>query len=490
MNILKHIKALSVPRLGMDFSLATFKLLALQKTPHGYKVEAFAFLEEENNSQLTIEVKALKQQLFPTAKIVALAVPGQSALTRVLQTKSIYSDAQIIEQIEVEAERLLPFPLEEIYYDFARIPHGIAAREEVEVFLAAASRERVNDLLGSAKEFGLNVKAVELEQLAIERAFLWVVAALPITAQKTIALFDLQAQTISLYVFKDLRLHYYQTHSFIAETRLQEVEHALQAFLSAADTLAIESILLAGSETDLPALSKQVATHFGKETFVANPFTKIEVSPKINQEALLAKGPQLLVALGLALKSFEDTGINLLPWREEKRKAENRFFYMVLTGVIGVTFLLLSAMQFLLGLKIAQEKRNLTYLTKEESLLNEKVQTLQGLQKAKKVLLNRRKIIETLQENRGSMVTLLDKIVYLVPEGIFLTEMVKKKKKIILEGQARTNSEISLLLKNLEEDPIFAAPKLNEVAIAKKEEWLTFKIECSLSVLDEHEETN
>jgi len=190
-----------------------------------------------------------------------------------------------------------------------------------------------------------------------------------------------------------------------------------------------------------------------------------------------------------------DKRINLLPWRDEVNKLRNRIFYTFLVGTILVCGGILLLFHSYLQLRIEKEKTNVAYLSREERLMRAQIKEIQNLKEDKNLFLKEMRIIQSLQNYRTSIVILLDKLAYLIPEGVHLTQLTRKEKKgsneedspylVTVQGRAQTNASISLFLKRLEEELSFMNIKLNEVAFSKKTSVLTFKLEFNHGLLQE-----
>ncbi len=160
--------------------------------------------------------------------------------------------------------------------------------------------------------------------------------------------------------------------------------------------------------------------------------------------------------------------INLLNWREEKRKQIEQQFFTSLAGAaiagIGVIF----AMQIQLGTMIEyQESRN-NYLKKEIKNVEKAIAEIKALEKKKADLLSRMNVIQALQSNRSDSVHMLDEIVKVVPEGVHLTKFNQKKKVLTFNGIAHSNARVSAYMRNIERAEWLKSPNLKVIQSKKK----------------------
>lgn len=163
--------------------------------------------------------------------------------------------------------------------------------------------------------------------------------------------------------------------------------------------------------------------------------------------------------------------INLLPHREEKRKAKRQQFY-ALSGLI----LVLAALIVLFGWTLnersisVQEEKN-TFLNAEIEKLNKQIAQIKSLKDEIGILLKKKEVIETLQRDRGQAVTLLTEVARQVPEGVYLKSLRQAGMKVTLTGNSQSNSRVSELMRNLEQSPAFQNPRLmqtNAITVDRK----------------------
>lgn len=155
--------------------------------------------------------------------------------------------------------------------------------------------------------------------------------------------------------------------------------------------------------------------------------------------------------------------INLLPWREERRQELKKQFLTVLAGVavLGIALVLL-AHQIFSGIVDGQRERN-AYLQKHIDELNQQVREISEIDKKRRELLDRMKIIQQLQGNRPIIVRIFDELVRTVPDGVFFQNLNRTADKIDLRGVAESNNRVSSLMRNLDGSGWFASPNLTSV---------------------------
>ena len=153
--------------------------------------------------------------------------------------------------------------------------------------------------------------------------------------------------------------------------------------------------------------------------------------------------------------------INLLPWREERRKEKQKEFFTML-GVVALAGagLWLLVHIFHNQLISNQQERN-QFIVEETGKLDKKIQEIQELEKEKQRLLDRMRAIEQLQGNRPLIVRFFDELVESLPEGVSVTSISQQDNNITITGEAQSNARVSSFMRNLESSDWLANPELD-----------------------------
>ena len=155
--------------------------------------------------------------------------------------------------------------------------------------------------------------------------------------------------------------------------------------------------------------------------------------------------------------------INLLPHREEKRKARRQQFY-VLIGLVSVLagLIVFVGYSVISGYVATQEEKN-AFLKKEIAILDKQIDQIKTLKEQTQALLARKQIIESLQRDRAEAVLLLNELAKQTPEGVFLRSVKQDGLKIALVGFAQSNTRVSALMRNIEASQWLGKPQLVEI---------------------------
>lgn len=155
--------------------------------------------------------------------------------------------------------------------------------------------------------------------------------------------------------------------------------------------------------------------------------------------------------------------INLLPHREEKRKALRQQFF-ALSGLVAVLAIVIVVLMHgvIAGYISQQESRN-AFLKKEIASLDKEIDEIKRLKEQIDALVKRKDVIESLQGGRAEAVRLFSELARQVPAGIYLKSLKQTGNRIALAGVAQSNARVSTLMRNLEASPLLERPDLVQI---------------------------
>lgn len=163
------------------------------------------------------------------------------------------------------------------------------------------------------------------------------------------------------------------------------------------------------------------------------------------------------------------TRINLLPWRELRRKEQQRQFVSVAAGAaILMGVILLYVHIHVAGMIEEQTMRN-KFMQDEISKVEAKIAEIKTLETKKQQLLARMTIIQQLQTRRPEIVHVFDELVRAVPPGMYLTKVSQQGSNMVIEGVAQSNARISSFMRNLDASHWFTNPKLDVIEANDKD---------------------
>jgi type IV pilus assembly protein PilN len=158
--------------------------------------------------------------------------------------------------------------------------------------------------------------------------------------------------------------------------------------------------------------------------------------------------------------------INLLPWREARRKAHNLQFYILMGMVAGLAASIVLLVHGYYATRISTQTERNRFLKDENAKLDKEIEEIKKLKEEIQALLSRKQVIETLQADRAQTVYLLEQLVRQIPDGIYLRSIKQAGGKVNLSGYAQSNARVSTLMRNLEASPYLESPDLVEIKVA------------------------
>lgn len=346
----------SVPLLGVDISSTSIKLIELARKGTRYHVESYAVEPLPPNAVVDRNIadaeqvgqaigRAVKKSGTRT-RFAACAVSGSAVITKVITMPADLSADEMESQIQVEADQYIPYPLEEIRMDFQVIGPSANEPNKADVLLAASRSDNVEVRVGALEVAGLAAKVVDVEAFALENAVGLIARELPGGGEGSIlAVADVGATLTTLSVLQDMKIIYSREQQFggrqlteeiqrryglsyeeaglakrqgglpdnyepevlepFKSSMAMEISRALQFFYSASQIGAVDHIFVAGGCAAIPGITEVIENKTGTKTSVANPFASMSLASRIRGEVLNNDAPAMMVACGLALRSFD-----------------------------------------------------------------------------------------------------------------------------------------------------------------------------------------
>lgn len=155
--------------------------------------------------------------------------------------------------------------------------------------------------------------------------------------------------------------------------------------------------------------------------------------------------------------------VNLLPHRAEKRRARQVQF-TIFSGIsLALGVLVVGFVHMLISSQISYQERRNEYLKQEIVVLDKQIAEIKKLREQTQSLLARKTVVEDLQSTRSSVVHLLDQMLRILPDGVYLRSLKQSGNKISLVGHAQSNARVSTLMRSIEDSPWLDSPTLVEI---------------------------
>lgn len=158
--------------------------------------------------------------------------------------------------------------------------------------------------------------------------------------------------------------------------------------------------------------------------------------------------------------------INLLPHRELKRKARMQQI-AALTGITVVLgAIIVGVVHVAIITQIEYQNGRNKYMQDQIVILDKQIEEIKKIKEQTQALLARKKVVETLQGNRAEVVHVLDQLVRLLPDGVYIKSIKQTGQNISLAGYAQSSARVSTLMRNLESSPWLESPALIQISAA------------------------
>ena len=345
----------SPPVMGLDIGSSSVRLLQLSRHGSSYRVDHFAI--EPLPSGVIVEksvqdVEAISDAIQSavrnsgsSSKYCAVAVSGSAVFTKTISLPANLADADIESQVQIEANQYIPYPLDEISLDFEVLGPSPRNADMVDILLAASKNENVESRQDALESLGLKAKIVDVESFAMANAFELIRERDGIRSTETVGIFDIGFDLSTLLILRNGRVVYTRDHPFggnqlteeimrrydmppeqanfflrgepgpenfedeVLEPFMLNVVHqisrALQFYSSSAEFSNIRTIYLSGTMASVKGLAGVVEQELGIKTSIADPVIGLDVAPSVAVTALNRNAPNLMVAMGLALRGFD-----------------------------------------------------------------------------------------------------------------------------------------------------------------------------------------
>ena len=155
--------------------------------------------------------------------------------------------------------------------------------------------------------------------------------------------------------------------------------------------------------------------------------------------------------------------INLLPHRAEKRRARQVQFVALCIISVVLGGLLVGFVHAAISSQISYQERRNAYLKQETEVLDKQIAEIKKLREQTQSLLARKDAVEKLQSDRSDVVHLLDQMLRILPDGVYLKTLKQTGNKINVVGYAQSNARISTLMRAIEDSPWLDSPALVEI---------------------------
>ncbi len=346
----------SKPLIGLDITTSAIKLIELSGSLRNCKVEAYAAEATPPNAineKTIVDAAAVGDAIRRAVKRsgtntreVAIAISGDAAITKRIQLPKATAESQYEAQVEVQADQLIPFPMEEVSYDFQVIGESATDPDMLDLLLVATRTENVDQRRAAVEAAGLIPRVVDVETFALENACQLMSYQMPDGGMgHLIAVVDFGASNTTFSVLRDAQVAYTRDFSFggqqlteeimrayglsledagrakkegglpsnytpevldpFIDDMTQQVSRSLQFFLASGGGEQPDQILVCGGCANIPGVADVISSKVGIPTEIGDPLGQMKLSSRVKSQNIRRDATALLTACGLALRSFD-----------------------------------------------------------------------------------------------------------------------------------------------------------------------------------------
>ncbi|MEY2854325.1 MAG: hypothetical protein RL030_1457 [Pseudomonadota bacterium] len=345
------------PVLGLDITPSSIKLIELATSGGQYSVDSYAAEptpQNAMNEKAIVDADAIGEAIARAVrragartKEVAIAISGDAAITKIIQMPRNLKDSDLEAQVEMQADQYIPFPMDEVAYDFEVLGTSEKDQDSVDVLLVATRSENVEQRRAAVTAAGLIARIVDVEAFALENACKLMTHQMPDGGiDRAIAVADFGASTTTFSVLRNLKIVYTRDFNFggnqlteeimrtyglsleeagrakkegglpanfqtdvldpFIDDMTQQISRSLQFYLaSGSGREQPEKILLCGGCANIPGVAEVVQSRIGVPAERGDPLGQMKLSSRARAQAVQRDATALLTACGLALRSFD-----------------------------------------------------------------------------------------------------------------------------------------------------------------------------------------
>ena len=345
----------SKPLVGLDIGSSSIKAVELTKSKRGYQLTGFAY--ESLGPDVIVDgaimdapaVADTIKRSFLAAKFkpkgVSAGVSGHSVIVKRVVVPAMTPE-EVEGSIQLDAEQYIPFELTEVNLDYQVVGPSMTTADEpgMEVVLVAAKKDKIQNHTSVISLAGRSPEVVDIDAFALQNAF---EANYDVHPDAVIALLNIGASLMNINITKggmplfirdvsvggnqytdilqkELQLNFQEAEDLklgkaggseaemvqpllesITEMLVMEVQKTFDFFRETYPNETITRVLISGGTSHMLGLPEKVQETFRYPTEILNPFKSIAMGPKVDAAKATSLGPALAVAVGLALRGFD-----------------------------------------------------------------------------------------------------------------------------------------------------------------------------------------
>lgn len=341
--------------LGLDIGTSSIKAVELSQDGDAYTVSGFGQMDVVPDVPPKDIIKELLGNFPIRSRRTCTSVSGRSVIVRYVSMPEMsHNDLQ--SAIRFEADKYIPFEVDEVVLDCQRIEEGAAAAPkegaetpEMKVLLVAVKRSLIDDHVVTLQEAGLTPEIIDVDSFALGNAFEFrdILSPRVEEKEKVVALIDIGANKTNINI-KRGRTSYFTREIYLAgndftdaiSKRLglemadaealkrdpgERIGELMEAVSPTIEDLGnevhlsfdyfenqydaeVEEVYLSGGGARFPQLEETFARIFDRKTALWDPTENLEIGSRVDAGLLKQNASQLAIAMGLAARIRKEAG--------------------------------------------------------------------------------------------------------------------------------------------------------------------------------------
>ena len=489
--------------IGLDIGSNSIKIVELERSSQGIELKNASVISVKTKDGRPKEenvVSSLTEAVISFRKLaksqLVVAMPGRSVIVRHFKVPSVGA-SRIRQIIKYEAQQQVPFPLEEVIWDYQILKSEDKAAPDINIALVAVKSGLINDLIAKISGLGIAPDLIEATSFAVFNC-----AKFNDTLDNgPIVLIDIGATSTDISVAKEKQLVFTrsihiagnditraiqkeQSIGFedaektkhkkgnisaavsVLETLSSEIHRSISFYVSQMDRKSeFRKVVLTGQSSNLKEITTFLSNSLKMEVVELNPFSNILISNERMLDIVDRSPNAWSVAIGSALTALKetDTKINLLPSEliiEKKLKKKKMPLIMsaILLILIFVTMHIFALQNYIIKDSKLQRIKDIlkkcdSFIPRIKELEEERTKIKQRLNVSKSVIFKRDLWTRTLMEM--SRLTPSDIIILQ-----FSSTVEEKDNTLLVIGLADSYPALNNFIFRLKFSPYFKDAKL------------------------------
>lgn len=388
--------------LSVDIGAGSLKVVEIEPTELGalrlrqFDIRSLGMegaLESKREAATKRELQAALSESGFTSKLINVCAPGFHVFSKFVRLPAV-DNSKISQIIQYEAQQNVPFPLNEVVWDYQIL--GSSPSGELEVLLVAIKTDIVEGLFGIAENSGLKVNLVDVSPAALCNAFRYNYPEFEEEEDGSTMLLDIGAKTSTLLFFEKGKVYARTinigantiTQEFAAEAKLPfakaealkmeggmvslggayadpedpqqaqlskiarqvltrlhiQMNQTLQFFRGQQGGSAPKRLFLSGGGSSLPYTKEFFEEKLGVEVDYFNPLKAVELEEGLDLDTLSVTAHTLGQTVGLALRNAMECPVelNLMPSSAISRQAFNQKKPYLIAAVFSLILVIFS----------------------------------------------------------------------------------------------------------------------------------------------------